>query len=363
MRTPSSSYVGWALLPLRLFLGVTFCFAGLQKLANPAFFRASDPASIQAQLHAYSTTSPVKPLLSLASHTPVLVGVLIALGELAVGTGTLLGLWARVAAAGGMALSIILFLSVSFHSRPYYTGADIVFVFAWTPLLLAGAGGVWSLDQALARGRAAPGGPEARARPVRARTTTGQGSPEPVSTDPASAASGTRRAFLGKTGATGVAAVLGMVTAGLAAGFGRLVGGTATVTASGPSSPTTTAKPGTTTTTDLAAGTTTTTHPAGQVIGQTSQVAVGQALRFTDQRTGDPAYVVQPQSGTFLAFDAICPHAGCEVGFYPSSDQFVCPCHGSRFSGQNGSVLNGPATRGLTSIPVTVGQGGSLTVP
>ncbi len=36
------------LLPLRAFLGFTFCFAGLQKLANPQFFDAADPASIQA---------------------------------------------------------------------------------------------------------------------------------------------------------------------------------------------------------------------------------------------------------------------------------------------------------------------------
>jgi thiosulfate dehydrogenase (quinone) large subunit len=27
----------WALLPLRLFLGATFTFAGLQKLADPSF--------------------------------------------------------------------------------------------------------------------------------------------------------------------------------------------------------------------------------------------------------------------------------------------------------------------------------------
>ena len=34
---PASSalYLGRALLPLRAFLGFTFCFAGLQKLANP----------------------------------------------------------------------------------------------------------------------------------------------------------------------------------------------------------------------------------------------------------------------------------------------------------------------------------------
>jgi uncharacterized membrane protein YphA (DoxX/SURF4 family) len=42
--------VGLALVPLRAFLGFTFCLAGLQKLANPGFFDASNPASIQAQL-------------------------------------------------------------------------------------------------------------------------------------------------------------------------------------------------------------------------------------------------------------------------------------------------------------------------
>lgn len=368
MRSSSApTPIGWVLVPLRLFLGLTFCFAGLQKLANPAFFRASDPASIQAQLHAYSTTSPIGPLLSLVSHFPVLIGVLIALGELAAGTGTLLGLWTRLAAAGGMALSIILFLSVSFHSRPYYTGADIVFVFAWTPLLLGGAGEAWSLDRVVARAKSdgdaargdAPGRATGPATPIAGQLASGSQTP----------GTATRRAFLGKAGATGIAGAVGMLAAGLAASMGRLAGGTAT--ASGPSSPPTTGSGGagggaTTTTTDLAPGATPTTEraiPGGQVVGRTSQVAVGQALRFTDHRTGDPAYVVQPASGKFLAFDAVCPHAGCYVGFYPASDQFVCPCHGSRFSGQSGAVLAGPATRSLTSIPVTVGQDGTLTVP
>jgi hypothetical protein len=42
--------LGWALLPLRAFLGFTFCYAGLSKLANPGFFDATSPISIQAQL-------------------------------------------------------------------------------------------------------------------------------------------------------------------------------------------------------------------------------------------------------------------------------------------------------------------------
>ncbi len=150
---PASSapyLLGRALLPLRAFLGFTFCFAGLQKLASPRFFDAADPASIQSQLAGAARRSPVHALISPLAHAAVPLGVLIAFGELAVGVGTLLGLRARLAAAGGLALSLMLFLTVSFHSAPYYTGADIVFAFAWTPLLLAGSGSVLSLDAAIA---------------------------------------------------------------------------------------------------------------------------------------------------------------------------------------------------------------------
>src|SRR5690348_3657619 len=84
---------GWALLPLRVFLGVTFCFAGLQKLANPSFFHASSPISIQAQLAGAARRSPIHGLLSPLGHVAVPVGLLIAFGELAVGLGTLVGLW------------------------------------------------------------------------------------------------------------------------------------------------------------------------------------------------------------------------------------------------------------------------------
>ena len=141
---------GWALVPLCLFLGVTFCFAGLQKLANPNFFNANSPTSIQAQLIASIRISPLHELLGHLLRFAVPIGIVIALAELAVGLGTILGLWTRVAAAGGMVLSITLFLTVSFHSSPYYTGADIVFVFAWLPLVLAGSGGVLSLDGVIA---------------------------------------------------------------------------------------------------------------------------------------------------------------------------------------------------------------------
>ncbi len=53
------------LLLLRAFLGVTFTFAGLQKLANPNFFSPIAPGSFQEQLRGSIITSPF-----ISSSTP-----------------------------------------------------------------------------------------------------------------------------------------------------------------------------------------------------------------------------------------------------------------------------------------------------
>ncbi len=76
---------GWATLLLRGFLGFTFLFAGLQKLADPSFFDASNPASIQAQLQAAARRSPIHTLVGSLTHVAIPLGILIALAELAVG--------------------------------------------------------------------------------------------------------------------------------------------------------------------------------------------------------------------------------------------------------------------------------------
>ncbi|MDQ6849551.1 MAG: DoxX family membrane protein, partial [Actinomycetota bacterium] len=144
---------GWLLLPLRGFLGVTFTYAGLQKLANPGYLDLHNPTSVAHQMLLLAHSSPIGPLLRLSTHAPTLVGLLIAFGELAVGIGTLAGLWTRAAAVGGALLSLTFFLTVSWNTAPYYYGSDIVFVFAWLVMIAFGAGGVLSLD-ALLRTRA-----------------------------------------------------------------------------------------------------------------------------------------------------------------------------------------------------------------
>ena len=342
--TQPAQSVWWALLPLRAFLGFTFCFAGLQKLANPGFFDAANPVSIQSQLAGAARRSPIHALISPLAHVAVLVGVLIAVGELAVGLGTLLGLWSRLAAVGGLVLSLMLFLTVSFHSAPYYTGADIVFVFAWTPLVLAGSAPVLSADTAIARyadtkfQSARPLPPGAGGRRLAAEQAD-------------------RRAVVLKGTVTAAAAAAGVIVAGLAAGLGRLAGGTSGKTAGISSLPSGGAPRAAATKPPVASQG----HaPPGTPIGPARDVPVGQAASFTDPASGDPSIVIQPRAGEFVAFDAVCPHAGCTVSYNPTAKLIICPCHGSRFSASTGAVELGPAVTGLARIAIAEGRDGQL---
>ena len=80
-RDPSPRHDGWetreqdptrlldrtllALLPLRVFLGATFVYAGVDKLVDPNFLQATGPGSIGAQLDAFVRVSPIGPLVHL----------------------------------------------------------------------------------------------------------------------------------------------------------------------------------------------------------------------------------------------------------------------------------------------------------
>jgi thiosulfate dehydrogenase [quinone] large subunit len=154
-----------ALLPLRIFLGVTFVYAGLDKLTSDSFFTDSANGSLLQTLHGSHDTAAFPGMIDLALKAPHPFGYAIALGELAVGLGTLLGLLGRVAAAGGAVISLSLWLTVSWSTTPYYYGNDLVYLMAWLPLVLAGAPYL-SLDRLLAGRRAqrAAGVPAARSQ-------------------------------------------------------------------------------------------------------------------------------------------------------------------------------------------------------
>jgi thiosulfate dehydrogenase [quinone] large subunit len=179
-----------------------------------------------------------------------------------------------------------------------------------------------------------------------------------------------RRTMLAKGGAAAGLSAAVLLGGGVVAGLGRLAGG------SGPSandlpSPTLGGstpggqKAGSTTTPTSSAPTTTTStpsQPSGTKIGPASRVPVGGAASFQDPTSGDPSLVVQPTVGTFVAFDAVCPHAGCTVEYSSSHRVFVCPCHGSEFNGRTGSVEVGPAQSGLAPLQIAEGSDGDLYV-
>ncbi|HKZ79473.1 MAG TPA: Rieske 2Fe-2S domain-containing protein [Pyrinomonadaceae bacterium] len=52
----------------------------------------------------------------------------------------------------------------------------------------------------------------------------------------------------------------------------------------------------------------------------------------------------------------VCPHEGCEVAWAEGRNAFACPCHESNFR-PDGSRINGPALRGLDSLPSRVEKG------
>ena len=373
------SLAEWALVPLRLFLGVTFLYAGLQKLANPNFFRAQSPISIQAQLIAASHTSPLRAILTHMIGVATPIGIVISFAEIAIGLGVLLGLWTRIAAVGGAILSFSLFLTISFHASPYFTGADIVFFFAWLPFIVTGGGTRLSADAWIANRVAKKEGvlsPELVAIPFatvqqicgnyhagacaarhglacdKAVCPVLLGERAPLATR-VSIDSLDRRALVAGGALAASVGAASLLFGGAVAVTGKVIGG-----AKAPKNTTSQLTSGGSTTTTPGSGPTAPTT-AGTLLGNAKDVPSGQAAAFTIPTSGDPGIVIHAD-GAFFAYDAVCPHAGCTVGYYAANDVIVCPCHGSEFAVTSGNVLNGPAPHGLTTLKIVEGSDGNL---
>jgi Rieske Fe-S protein len=87
-------------------------------------------------------------------------------------------------------------------------------------------------------------------------------------------------------------------------------------------------------------------------LAKTSDIPVDGGKIFAAEKV----VVTQPTKGSFLAFSAVCTHAGCTVA-QVSGGVISCPCHGSMFSIKDGSVQGGPAPSPLAAKKVDVSQG------
>jgi len=329
---------GAALLPLRLFLGATFVYAGVQKLTDSGFLHEGSATYIGTQLHDFATGTPGGFLLrTFAIPNPELAGIGVAVFEIVIGLLAVGGLQTRIAAAAGLSLNLVFFLTASWHTTPYFLGSDIVFVFAWLPFVLAGAQGQPALDNSLKRPS-----PALARRTMLRPPAAGEALTEPDTRM-------TRRVLVAELAGAGLA------IAGIAALLkGPYTGSTATARAlsrggrstggKGSGSPTSAGGNGK--------------LPSGAVkLGSGSQLPRGQAATYPDPSSGAPDILIRNEKGSLKAFSAVCTHAGCTVGY--DGSEIYCPCHGGTYNPETGAVTGGPPPTPLEPKEV-VEKGGQI---
>ncbi|MEP7059386.1 MAG: TQO small subunit DoxD, partial [Actinomycetota bacterium] len=105
--SPVSSWIAmpWSVRVLRAFLGITFVFAGAQKLLDGRYLHVGSPDFIGTQLSGFAHGTPVSAIMALLEKAPVTVGVAVALTEIAVGIATLLGIGMLTVAAVGFVIN------------------------------------------------------------------------------------------------------------------------------------------------------------------------------------------------------------------------------------------------------------------
>ncbi len=375
------------ILPMRLFLGITYLYAGIQKFTDPQFFSPTAPGFIGEQMQGYVRAgSPLSPLLtSLVIPHAAAFGALIALCELLIGIAALTGLLTRGGAIGGMALSLIFYLTASWAVHPYFLGGDLPYALLWLTLALAGPG-PYSLDAyffgPVLRGRTRtaelPTGPQ----PRRASSRSPAPSPQPTLVrHPVPSEAMTRAAVLRGFGTAALLAVGAMITGGVAksrtpnqdftdasaslptAGAAPPAAPTATAQAAAPPAPVGQAPSAAIpapTNPPAPGGAAGVAPPGTQFLGSVASLAVNSAARFTDPGSGDPAVLIHLPSGQFVAYDAVCTHEGCTVGYSSSRQMLVCPCHGAVFDPAHGARgVSGPSRTPLTTLQVQVDAQGN----
>jgi Rieske Fe-S protein len=87
---------------------------------------------------------------------------------------------------------------------------------------------------------------------------------------------------------------------------------------------------------------------AGPLTVKEAEIPVGSGKIFPDAQ----AVITQPKKGEFKAFSAVCTHMGCLVDSVTNT--INCPCHGSKYSITDGSVVNPPAPQPLPAKTIKV---------
>ena len=116
---------------LRLWLGVTWVYGGWDKATDPSFLTPGTVNYIGNQIRGFVQISPLGPILNRSLEHATLAGWFILIAEFATGIATLLFILPRFAALAGFATSVGLWLTVTFHVKPYFLGSDTAYAVMW----------------------------------------------------------------------------------------------------------------------------------------------------------------------------------------------------------------------------------------
>ena len=126
----------WPLRIMRIWLGVTWMYAGFDKASDPGFLKAGSSTFIGTQLSAFSVNSPVGFIFSKLIENATQVGIFIMLAEFAIGAATLLWIAPTWAAFGGFAMSLTLWLASTWNVKPYFLASNSAYTILWLSYFL-----------------------------------------------------------------------------------------------------------------------------------------------------------------------------------------------------------------------------------
>jgi Rieske Fe-S protein/uncharacterized membrane protein YphA (DoxX/SURF4 family) len=126
----------WPLRVMRIWLGVTWIYAGWDKASDPGFLKAGSSTFIGGQLSAYAQSSPVGFAINKMLEHSTQIGIFVMLAEFAIGFATLLWIAPTWAALGGFAMSFGLWLASSWNVKPYFLASDSAYAVLWLAYFL-----------------------------------------------------------------------------------------------------------------------------------------------------------------------------------------------------------------------------------
>jgi thiosulfate dehydrogenase [quinone] large subunit len=116
---------------LRAWLGITWIYGGWDKASDPSFLTPGTVNYIGSQIAGFVKISPLGPLLNHALEHATLIGWATLIAEFVTGIATLLFVAPRFFAFVGFSTSVGLWLTVTFHVKPYFLGSDTAYAAMW----------------------------------------------------------------------------------------------------------------------------------------------------------------------------------------------------------------------------------------